>query len=114
MTVTNDSLNQAANAITVTVMSLHSQNPTDTGAVGEIAGGGYARQTVSYGAAVAGVRNLSVQPLFSVPAGAVVSHYAIWDGATLKDYGSFAASETFANAGTYRVTTGTLTLTSGV
>lgn len=113
MTVTNDSLNQAANAITVTVMSLHSQNPTAAGTVGELTGGGYTRQAVSYGAAVAGSRSLSVQPLFNVPAGAVVSHYAIWDGATLKDYGSFAASETFTNAGTYRVTSGTLTLTPG-
>lgn len=112
MPVTTAALNQAADAITVTVMSLHNANPTATGTVGEITGGGYARQTVTFGAASAGVRSLSNQPTFSVAAGTTVSHYAIWDGATLKEYGAFAASETFGNAGTYKVTTGTITLSA--
>lgn len=112
MTITVASLDQAANAITVTNMSLHSTNPTVTGGVGELSGGGYQKQNVTYGASSNGVRTLSNQPTFTVGAGAVVSHYVIWDGATVKDFGAFSASETFTNPGSYKVTSGTLTLTS--
>lgn len=113
MTLSVAALNQAADAITVTQMSLHNQNPTNTGLVGELPStGGYAKQTVTFGPAANGIRTLSNQPTFSVPAGTVVSHYAIWDGATLKEYGAFSASETFGNAGTYKVTSGTITLSA--
>ena len=110
MPATTATLNQAANAITVTNMSLHSTNPTANGNVGEISGGGYARQTVTYGTATNGVRTLSNTPTFSVPAGAVISHYVVWDGSTVKDFGQFAATETYAGAGTYTVTAGSLTI----
>jgi hypothetical protein len=112
MTATTATLNQAVNAITVTVMSLHSANPTATGLVAEISGGGYARQAVTFGTATNGVRTLSNQPTFSVEAGDTVSHYAIWDGSTCKEFGAFAAPEVYGNAGTYKVTTGSIALTS--
>ena len=112
MTLSVTSLNQALDAITVTQMSLHNTNPTAAGNAGEISGGGYARQSVAFAAAAAGVRNLSGTPTFNVAAGTTVSHYVIWDGATVKEYGAFTASETFGNAGTYKVTSGTITLTA--
>lgn len=112
MPVTTASLNQAADAITVTVMSLHNTNPTAAGNVGEITGGGYARQAVAFGPASNGVRSITTQPTFNVAAGTTVSHYVIWDGSTPKEFGAFTASETFGNAGTYRVTTGTITLSA--
>jgi hypothetical protein len=112
MPLTTASLNQALDAITVTQMSLHNTNPTAAGNVGEISGGGYARQTVTFGAAASGVRNLSGTPTFNVAAGTTVSHYVIWDGATVKEFGAFTAPETFGNAGTYRVTSGSISLTA--
>lgn len=112
MTLKIAALNQAVDAITVSTMSLHSGAPTDAGTANEISGGTYARQSVSYGAAVNGVRNLSAQPVFNIPAGTTVSHYVIWDGAVVKDVGAFSVPETFANAGTYTVTAATLTATA--
>lgn len=112
MTATTATLNQAAAAITVTQMSLHSGAPTAAGTANEISGGGYSRQNVSLGAPSNGVVSLAGQPVFNVAAGTTVSHYVLWDGATPKEYGAFSASEVFTNAGTYKVNSGSITITS--
>lgn len=113
MTATTATLNQAAGAITVTQMSLHSGPPTALGNVNELVGGGYQRQNVTLGAPVNGVVSLAGQPVFNVAAGASVSHYVLWDGATPKEYGQFTGNaEVFTNAGTYKVNSGSITITS--
>lgn len=110
--LTNTALNQAADALSFTHISLHSGAPGAGGTANELSGGGYARQACTFGAAVNGVRTLSNQPTFSVGAGTTVSHYVVWDGSTPKDIGAFSASETFTNAGTYKVSGSTITITS--
>lgn len=109
MTLKVAALNQAVDAITVTQMSLHSGAPTDAGTANEISGGSYARQNVAFGAAANGVRTITAPAVFSVAAGTTVAYYVIWDGAVVKDVGQFLQQEVFGNAGTYTVTTATLT-----
>lgn len=101
-------LNQAANAITVTHVSLHSADP-GAGAANELSGGTYARKAIAYGAAVAGVRPQSADVLIDVPAGGSVSWYVLWDGATPKRKGDLP-DETFAQAGQYKLSGSTLSV----
>lgn len=112
MSLTTTALNQAVDALSFTQISLHSGAPGAAGANNEITGGGYSRQACTFGAAVNGVRTLSNQPTFSVGAGTTVSHYVVWDGVTAKDIGAFSTPETFSNAGTYKVSGSTITITS--
>lgn len=104
--------NEAANAITIDTISLHSADP-GTGAANELptAGDVYSRKPIAFGTAAAGVRNQSADVLVDVPAGAKVSHYVLWAGTTPKKKGAFAAAEDFAAAGQFRVRQGTLSIT---
>lgn len=101
-------LNQAANAISVTQVSLHSGDP-GTGTANELSGGNYAKKPIAYGAAVAGVRTQSADVLIDVPAGATVSWYVLLDGATPKRKGKLP-DEVFAQAGQYKLSGSTLSV----
>lgn len=112
MPLTTNALNQALDGVSFTHISLHSGAPGASGTNNELTGGGYSRQTCTFGASVGGVRTLSNQPTFSVGAGTTVSHYVVWDGSVAKDIGAFSVPETFGNAGTYKVSGSTITITS--
>lgn len=85
--------------------SLHAVNGT------EITGGDYARQAVTWGTATNGAITASNQPAFSVPASSVVAIVKLWNTAGDTEYASFSVtSETFANAGTYTITSLSLDL----
>lgn len=79
----------------------------------EISGGSYARQSVTWNAASAGSKTASNAPVFQVPAGAVVAtvrlYTAITGGTEYANYD--AVDETYGGAGTYTVTSITLSLT---
>ena len=79
----------------------------------EISGGSYARQSVTWNAASAGSKTASNQPVFNIPSGAVVDTirlYSAVSGGT--EYASYdATNETYGGAGTYTVTSITLSLT---
>jgi hypothetical protein len=68
-------------------VSLHTANPTDTGLVGEVTGGGYARSTVPatalYWTNIDGVAANNVLIPFpgATAAWGVVSHFGVWDAA---------------------------------
>jgi hypothetical protein len=99
-------LNQMANAITVTHVSLHSDDPGTNGA-NELSGGTYAKGAIAYNAAVAGVRAQTADVLINVPAGSTVSWYVLWDGATPKRKGDLP-DEFFNQAGQYKISGTTL------
>lgn len=76
----------------------------------EVSGGSYARQSVTFAAAANGSMDHSNQPQFDVPAGADFDYVGYFMG------GSCIASdgvteETYGSAGTYTLTSGTLSIT---
>lgn len=110
MTMFDAAKNEAANAIAVDELSLHSGDP-GTGAANELPAGVYARKPIAFGAAVAGVRSQTADVLVDVPAGATVSHYVLWGGGVAKKKGAFAAAESYAAQGQHKVKTGNITIT---
>ena len=73
--------NNTALAVAQPYLSLHSGDPGETGA-NEIAGGSYARQAASFGAAAAGqVQNDATIDFTLMPAGTVLG-FGLWDAAT--------------------------------
>lgn len=112
MSLVTGAKNEALNALNLTLISLHSGPPTEAGTANEITGGGYSRQSCTFGAASNGTRALTNQPQFDVAAGVTVSHYVVRDSAgNPKDVGAFATSETFGNAGVYTVNSGSISIT---
>jgi hypothetical protein len=96
----------------VTHLSLHSTDPGTTG-TGELTGGSYARLPVSGGAAASGGSvTIGANMTFQVPAGATVAYCGMWSALTGGTYhGHFdVTDEAYAGAGTYTLTTGTVSL----
>lgn len=104
-------LNAAADAVTgiITATSLHSADPSTTGA-SEISGGTYARKTPAFNTATAGSANLSASLVFDVPAAATAAYYGHWAGATFVGGGVLSASETYGADGTYTLTSAAVTV----
>lgn len=79
----------------------------------EITGGSYARQAITWASASSGAKNIGANCVFSIPAGATVTHAGIYTALTGGTRGAIddVVSETFGGAGTYTLTGFTLTLT---
>ncbi len=97
----------------ITHMSLHSGDPSTTGA-NEVTGGSYARQAVSFNAASGGSITTAAATSFAgLAAGTTVAWVGFWSASTA---GTFLASadipvdDTFGNSGTYTVSSVTITL----
>ena len=87
-------------------VSLHTADPGTTG-VGEVTGGSYARQSVTWNVAVGGNLDSSNTPEFDVPGGTTVTHFAAWSALTAGVYyggSALSAAETFSGDGTYTLT----------
>ena len=105
---------KALNGLAIDFAKIHTEDPTATGTVGEVAGGSYAGQTITWTPATDGNLDSSNQPLFDIPAGTTVSHYSLWsggDGGTCLGFGALSASEAFTGAGQYRLTDADINLT---
>jgi hypothetical protein len=114
-------------------VSLHTADPTETGAVGEVSGNGYTRGAVASslvnwagtqgaGTTVAssgtgGVTSNNGVIGFPTPSGAgwgVVTHFAVWDAATGGNcllYGSLGTSKTVNSGDAVSFAAGSLTVT---
>ena len=92
--------------------SLHTGNPGDNGA-NEVSGGSYARKSLTWGSPSNGQIAITNQPVFDVPGGTTVSYVGLWSatsGGTF--YGAAdVTDESFTNAGTYTLTSFTVSLT---
>lgn len=112
MALATATLNAAADGAvaTITHVSLHTGDPSTTGA-NEVTGGTppYARQAVTFDAAVGGATASSATLTFDIPAGTTVSHWGTWASATWRGGGTVSSSETFAGQGTYGLSTLTIT-----
>ncbi|WP_374576115.1 hypothetical protein [Phenylobacterium sp.] len=65
-------------------LALHTADPTDAGATGELSGNGYARQAITFGAASSGSASNTSTHTFTASGGdwGTVSHFSIWDAST--------------------------------
>lgn len=74
-------------------ISVHSADPGGSGTVGEAAGGSYARQSATFGAASGGTSNMAAAIDFVNMPGATFTHIGFWDSTgTPKFIGSVAMS----------------------
>ena len=108
MPLTTATKNVMLNAVTPDSIKLHSGDPTAAGTANAIAG---ATKACAYAAAANGERELSAAVEVDVPEGETVSHYTVWEGATLRAYHPFDSNpETYANAGKANVTSAKISL----
>lgn len=64
-------------------LALHTADPTEAGNVGELSGSGYARQSITFGAASSGsASNTSTHTFTATGSWGTVSHFSIWDAST--------------------------------
>lgn len=103
-------LDETSGTVSITQISLHTADPGTTGA-DEVAGGSYARQSVTWGAASGGAKASSNEMVFNVPSGTTVTHVGGWDGATFRGGGALTVAQPFATAGTYTIAAGDLDAT---
>ena len=76
---TQDELDAAIDARVVDLISLHTDNPGASGTNNEVSGGGYARKSVTFGAAVDGVRTMTANVTFDGPATTVCTYMGYWE-----------------------------------
>lgn len=99
--ITTAALNQAANAVSVNKIQLHSANPGNEGLLHVITG---AFADADYAPAVNGYRDLSEIVDVDISAGQRVSHFSVWDGETFKYAAPFSRSpELYLEDGVARV-----------
>lgn len=115
MALTTNGQNAAAGGVSGTYdyLALYEGDPEGAGT--EVSGGApaYARKLVTWNAPSAGQVTGSGSPVvsFDVPAGAAVSHWALFDSVSagvMGVAGAFGATENFGSQGTYNVNTLTL------
>lgn len=94
-------------------VALVTANGSDTAAGTEVAGGSYARQSLSVAAASAGATSNSADLVFAGMPAATVVGVEVWDSAGTPVrlwYGALAVSRTVAAGDELRITAGSLTL----
>lgn len=113
MALTVAGQNAAADGVAAIGTHLALFNGDPEGAGSELSGGApaYARKAITYAAASGGSRAASSVPFaFDIPAGATVTHWAIYTAITAGTLvlAGTLTSETFAGQGVYNVNTLTL------
>ncbi len=76
-------------ASVITHIALHSSFPGTTG-LNEVAGGSYARKSVSHSAPSGGAMDITASQLFDVPAGATVAWVGFWGALTAGTFYGYA------------------------
>jgi len=94
-----------ATAALITAVSLHTGDPGAAGTTNEVSGGGYARQTPSFGTASGGVVGLTANLEYSGPAETGVAYAGFWDGSDfLGSVQRTSGDAAFNAAGEYNIT----------
>lgn len=108
MSFTTPTKNLALDAIPINLIKLHSGDPGAAGTANTIAG---ASAACVYAAAANAERDLDAAVPVTVPAGASVSHFSVWEGTTFRGGKAFTSNpETYANEGVANVTSAKITL----
>lgn len=108
MALTPTALNQAANAVVINKIRLHSGAPGADGNSNVIAN---TDTNITMGAATNGVRTMTAAVDIDVPAG-TVSHYSLWDGTTLKATSAFTTPETYNAPGIAKINAASVSITN--
>jgi hypothetical protein len=115
MTLQTAALNGAADGVAglAALMSLHNGDPGATGA-NEIAGGGYARQAVTWDPATGGIAAVDAVVSFAGTALQAITHVGLWTAAGAAWLGSDVPTGdlAFNAAGALDVTVATITATN--
>ena len=103
-----NSLVGKAAAVVVDGASLHTADPSTTGA-NEVTGGGYARVAVGEAdwAVANGVATLQNDKTFAGPASSGATHFGLWDAGVFVGGGSTSGDQTFNAAGELVLKAGT-------
>lgn len=99
--------------VTTPYLSLHTDDPGETGA-NEVTGGSYARQAATFDAAANGATANSGAINFTSMPGVTVTHVGLWDASSNGNFlwGGAATASKVVNAGdTYQVGAGDLDIT---
>lgn len=110
MAFTETALNEAADAVAVDTITLHSGDPGAAGDANVVAG---TTTAITLAAAAGGIREMAEALDINVPAGDI-SHYTLWDGATLKAKDAFDEVETYAAPGIAKISTAVLSVFNAV
>lgn len=108
--------NAAMTSPTSVFLALHTADPTETGAVAEISGNGYARQAITFGAPADGVSTNSNAPAFTASGGnfGTITHFSIHDAVSAGNalaYGALDTSRTINDGETITFNIGDVSVT---
>lgn len=97
-------------------LALHTADPGETGATGELSGNGYARQAVTFGAAASGATSNTSTHTFTASGGSwgTVTHFSIWDASTSGNclyVGALSTSRTIGDGESGTVAAGDIDVT---
>ena len=95
-TILNSSLDTIAGRINS--VSLHTGDPGTTG-TNELTGGGYSRQTPSWGSASSAAVEVTAPLVFSIAAGNEIQYVGFWEGTTWMGFGALSEPEQYNNDG---------------
>lgn len=102
-------------AATATWLGMNSSDPGTTG-TGEISGGSYARQAVTWGSASGGSISNSGSIVTPIPASTTIAYFSTWNTSTVSGTtgyavgGALSSSQTFSTAGTFTIASAGLTI----
>lgn len=108
--------NTALTSPTTVYLALYTAAPSDSGGGTEVSGGGYARQSVTFGAAASGTISNTADVSFT-PSGAnygTVTNWGIFDASTggnLLVHGSFSPSIVLNDGDTHTFSSGDIDIT---
>jgi hypothetical protein len=107
---------QTYTAPTFVYLALFTSDPTDAATGTEVSGGGYLRQTISFGTPSNGASSSGSDVIFPIATASwgTVTHIAIYDAQTAGNmlfYGQLTASKTIASGDQLRVAAGDITVT---
>lgn len=96
-------------------VALFTSNPTDQGTGTEVSGNAYARQPVTFGAAVNGTSANNVDVVFPIATGSwgTITHIGVYDASTggnMLFYGALTTSKTIGVDDQFKIASGNLTL----
>lgn len=95
-------------------LALFTADPGEAGNAGEVTGGSYARQAITFGIPTNGVFSNDARVYFDDMPAATVTHWAIYDAATAGNmlyHGAWGTARTYTAGDTATVISGQLTIT---
>lgn len=106
--------NIQADSIAYDQASIHTGPPGDDGSANEVRDltaqevtdgeTAYARKAMTFSAAVDGARDSNQQPVFNIPSGENITHYALWRAGECVATDPLPEPESYGGHGTYQLT----------